>query len=76
MEPNLAVTPGASTELFDAMKEQNVALSRDHIRQKSNLNFRESQMRIFMRSLIKVIQNYKNKEEEDRLYEQQIMSHL
>jgi hypothetical protein len=58
------------------MKEQNVALSRYHIRQKSNLNFRESQMRFYMQSLIKVIKNYKNKEEEDRLYEQQIMSHL
>jgi hypothetical protein len=46
------------------------------LRQKTNLKFRETQMRSSMQSLISLVKTYKHKEREDKLYEQNLMQHL
>jgi hypothetical protein len=56
--------------LFDAMKDQTASLSRYHMRQKQSQNFRESQLRVTIKSLLKIVKDFKNKELEDKLFEQ------
>jgi hypothetical protein len=40
------------------------------MRQKQSQNFRESQLRITIKSLLKIVKDFKNKELEDKLFEQ------